>query len=90
MTKDEDWDDLKRDFRRVVAMRRQEQTIDEVAATIPMDRANLYRLLSGEIKKPGLATRDCIERFVAKGERLIEKAAQMRRPPEPPEADAPD
>ncbi len=82
------WDDLRRDFRKVLAMRRSEQTIDEVAASIPMDRANVYRILNGEIKSPGLSTLDCIERFVEKGERLMAKASQMRRTPEaqPPDA----
>ena len=67
-------------------MRRSEQTLDQVAASIPMDRVNVYRILSGETKKPGLATRDCIERFVDRGERLMAKALQMQRTPEPPPA----
>ncbi len=73
------WPDMLPRFRRVFALRRQEQTFDEVAAVIPLDRANVYRILNGEIKNPGLATRDCIERFVEKGERFIAKASQMRR-----------
>lgn len=83
-----DWDELQREFRAVVALRRTEQTLDEVAASIPMDRVNVYRLLSGETKKPGLATRDCIERFVEKGQRLIGKALQMQRTPQAPPPDA--
>lgn len=77
------WDDLQPALRKVVALRRHEQTIDEVAAAIPMDRANLYRILSGEIKSPSLAVRDCVERFVEKGERFIAKASQMRRTDDP-------
>ena len=82
------WDELQRDFRRVVALRRSEQTIDEVAAAIPLGRKTVYRILGGEVEHPGLATRDCIERFVEKGERLAAKACQLTRTPEPPPPDA--
>ena len=66
-------------FRKVVALRRTEQTLNEVAESIPLDRRTVYRILNGEIKKPGLATRNCIERFVERGERFMGKACQMTR-----------
>ncbi len=83
-----DWEDTLPRFRRVFALRRQEHTFDEVAATIPLSRRAAYRLLNEEVETPGLATRDCIERFVEKGERFIGKACQMARTPEPPPPDA--
>ena len=78
------WDELKRDFRRMVAVRRIEQTLDEVADSIPVARRTLCYILSGEIKTPGLATRDCIERFVQKGERLVGRACKLARTPGAP------
>lgn len=81
------WDDLQRAFRKVVALRRHEQTLGEVADTIPVGKRTVYRILSGEVKEPSLAVRDCVERFVEKGERLIGKACRMAQPIEPPPAD---
>ena len=81
------WDDLQRAFRKVVALRRHEQTLDQVADTIPVGKRTVYRILSGEVKQPSLAVRDCVERFVEKGERLIGKACQMAPPVEVDPAD---
>ena len=83
------WNDLQQRFRRVVALRRQEQTLGEVAGTIPVGKRTVYRILSGEVKEPSLAVQDCVERFVEKGERLIGKACQMAPPVEVPQADDP-
>ena len=58
------WDVLLDKLRLVVARR----GVENVADAIPVDRATVYRLLSGKTRRPTRAVRAGVERLVSKAD----------------------
>ena len=58
------WDELQREFRMVI-LRRGPVTMEEVAERMHVHRATVYRLMSGETRKPSGPMRDMVERVVS-------------------------
>ena len=78
MRESDEWNQLRERLRHVVRMR----GADRVADEIPVDRRTVFRLLSGETRRPCLAIRVGIERVVdARSEREAEwdEARGIRR-----------
>jgi len=58
----------------VVLRRKDHSTMDEVAASIPIGRTTVYRLMGGTISNPRPAVRACVERFVRSQKERTEPA----------------
>ena len=54
------WEDIRPAFQRVAFKR----GVDEVAQAIPADRATVYRILSGETRRPSRAVQEGVRRVV--------------------------
>ena len=58
------WDELKRDFCHMTAVR----GVSSVAEAIPASRATVYRLIKGEVQNPSLSIKARVERMVDESE----------------------
>ena len=62
------WDDVQRQFRRVVLMRGDRSVMDFVETLrVPVSRATVYRLMACSVQRPSRALRQAIEHVLDLG-----------------------